>query len=172
MKFAGGMKQYSTNRTFTVSLRNQLSDVILEQCNVTTKPTLKPQSKAVATAPKTLTQFINAAWIESKKDFHGSKQSINADDIVMAKMRTFSAWPGRIVSFSKDKKRANIHFFGTHDVGSVDVKEIIPFDRCQNVIKLLLLRQANLFHKGILEIEAIFNVPAEKSLLNECQSLL
>lgn len=158
-----------------MSLKNRLSDVILELCNVTTEPTSivsKQKSIAVATAPKTLTQFINSAWIECKKEFHGSEQPIKSDDIVMAKMRTFSAWPGRITSFTKDKKRANIQFFGTHDVGSVLVNEIVPFNRCQRVIKLLLLRQASPFHKGIREIESLLNVPAEKSLMNECQSLL
>lgn len=168
-----GKKQYSTNGTFTVSLKNRLSDLILEHCVATPKSILvSPLNEGTSAAPKTLNNFINCSWRECKREFHQSGQSIKTNDIVMAKMRTFSAWPGRLTGYTKDKKRAHIRFFGTHDVGSVDIKEIVPFNQCQSVIKLLLVRQVGPFHKGILEIEAILNIPPEKSLLNEYKSLL
>lgn len=152
-----------------------MPDLILEQFNSFSKPKLiekEQRTTATGQAPRTLTQFINSSWIECKKNFQRSVQPIKTGDIVMAKMRTFSAWPGKVTSFTKDEKRAHIHFFGTNNVGSVEVNEIVPFCRCQNVIKLLLLRRVSLFHKAIVEIEALFNVPTEKSLLNECKSLL
>lgn len=152
-----------------------MPDLILEHCNLVSKPVLiekEQKTRAAAKAPRTLTQFINSSWIESKKNFQQSAQPIQIGDIVMAKMRTFSAWPGKVTSFTKDKKRAHIYFFGTNNAGSVEVNEIVPFHRCQNAIKLLLLRPVSLFHKGILEIETLFNVPIENSLLNECKSLL
>lgn len=169
----GGVKQKCDDGTFNIILRNRLSDLVLEHYKdvpkISTVATLaKPTSKLVG---KTLNKHINDAWKSCKKNFLDSKQSVKANDIVMAKMKTYSAWPAQVLTFATNKKRASVHFFGTNNSGSVDAIEIIPFEQCHDVIKLLLLRKMGSFHKGVFEIETILGVPPEMSLLKEIGSL-
>lgn len=121
IELTGDTKQYSTDRTFTLSLKKRNADLILEHGNVIQNPTSVSKAKSLTTtannAPKTLTNFINNAWKECKNEFNNSGNPIKIVDIVMAKMQTFSPWPGKITGFTKDKKRANIYFFGDHNVG-------------------------------------------------------
>lgn len=89
----------------------------------------------------------------------------------MAKMRSYSPWGAQVKGHSKNKKRIHVYFYGTENEGTVDASEIVPFDICEEVIRLLLLRRIGMFHKSILEIERILAVPPELSLLKECESL-
>lgn len=75
------------------------------------------------------------------------------------------------MGYTKDKKRAQIYFFGTNNVGSVDAKEIVVFGQCKNVIRLLLLRTIGPFHKGILEVKTLLGIAEEHSLLKKTIAL-
>lgn len=213
LKVGSSRQKCDDNGTFNITLRDRLSDIVLEHCEVVPKiPTVtaleKPSRKLVAKTinnhrnaaehreemqqstvmskvstvaalekstpklvAKTLNDHINDAWKSCKKNFLDSNLAVNVNDIVMAKMKSYSAWPGQILTLATNKKRASIHFFGTNNRGSVDVKEIVPFEYSHDAIKLLLLRKTGPFHKGVLEIETILGVPPNLSLLKEIESL-
>lgn len=116
---------------------------------------------------KNLTTLINDAWKASKKH----KNVMQIGDLVMAKMRSYSPWPGRFDGYTTNKKKAHIHFFGSNNNGSVESSEIVSFEHCESMIRLLLLRKTGEFHKGISEIECILNIPPHLSLLREQESL-
>lgn len=168
--------------------KNSCGDLVMEHItDETPKPERKRLNRAVKSEiesqlstkhvakatqlPRTLDYFISNSWSQCKKTFRTSNQSLNVDDLVMAKMKSYSPWAGQITGYTKDKSRAYILFFGTHDKGSVDVAEIVPFNQCHDAIRLLLMRNTSDFHKSIYEIERIMAVPAEMSLLNEQHAL-
>lgn len=161
-------KQHSTNRSFRINLKRHLSELVLEVCDATPKV-----NTTITEIPmgKTLNSLINASWRTCKKDFAASGQCLQIQDLVLAKMRGYQPWGAQITSFSKNKKRAIVHFFGTNNGNSVDVSEITAFSHSQDVIRLLLLRKFGTFHKSILEIETILKVPAELSLLKEREKI-
>lgn len=168
----GETTQKSETRTFNVIIRKQLSELVLEHCKVAPISSVAAKAKLhTQLVAKSLNCHINDAWRSSKKIFLDSKRSVQVNDIIMAKMKTYSAWPGRLSSFTKNNKRASVHFFGTNNIGSVDVIEIVPFELCHDVIKLLLLRKMGQFHKAVLETEAILKVPDNLSLLKEVEAL-
>lgn len=190
-----GKNHYSKSNTFNFRLKKHLSDLILECCDPVEKSPIqhfapnevrKSLAPIEKTAPidalkslapvnnstpievgKSLTALINQSWKKSKIDFKASGRSIDVGNLVMAKMATYSAWPARIDGFTKNKKRAQVFFFGTNNVGSVNTNEIVCFSECYSVIRLLLLRKIGPFHKGIVEIEAIQGIPSELSLTKE-----
>lgn len=86
-------------------------------------------------------------------------------------MATYSPWPARIESFSTNKKRTTVQFFGDQTTGSVNSNEIVPFAICKNVIRLLLLRKLGPFHKAIVEVEKLLQVPPELSMLREDKAI-
>lgn len=103
---------------------------------------------------------------------HARKTSLTPiNDLVLARMKTYSARPGKLSSFAKNNKRATVHFFRSNNSGPVDVCEIVPFEQCYDAIRLLLLRKVGPFHKAIREIETILEVLDNMSLLKEIGSL-
>lgn len=188
----GKQTEKSKNGTFEITISTQGCGILLlkppvlpivpallrDLPNRTAKKAPNPVVKMTSTAlvarqvlPKSLNSFISNAWNQCKKDFCASNQCLNLNDIVMARLKSYSAWPGFITGYTKDKRRAYVEFFGTHDVGSVDVKEIVRFIDCYDTIRLLLLRKTSDFHKAIIEVERIQNVPPEMSLLHDLNAL-
>lgn len=178
-----GMKQHSSSNTFAISFRKQMNEFLLENMTDTPPPTSVPatasntesalnlKTNRKADTAKTLNNLINDAWKVCKRDYLALNKQPEIGDIVMAKMKSYSAWPDRVHGFTKDKKRVQIYFFGTHYTGSVDAKETVAFHHSESVIRLLLLRMVGPFHKGISEIEAILGISHEHSLLRERNAL-
>lgn len=120
---------------------------------------------------KPLNSLINEAWTKCKNNFKKTNQSIEIGSLVLAKMKGYSSWPARVEDFTKNKKRAKVFFFGSSNCGTVDAIEIVPFEECSDIIRLLLLRKIGEFHRGIVEIERVLGVPPELSLTNELFSI-
>lgn len=179
----GSKVQVSNDKTFRIKITKQSGELVLNHDIVELrrgsrraaeqKPNsvVERASKTVAPLPRTLDYFINNSWNNCKKDFRASNQSLNIDDLVMAKMKSYSPWAGRITGYTKDKRRAYIQFFGTHDTGSVGIGEIVAFSACHETIRLLLLRKISDFHKSIIEVESVMGVSEEMSLLNDQNAL-
>lgn len=191
-------KYYSSGHLIEITLKRRLSELVLECCQevpsveisaIAPKKRTCTRNKAPiidthivaekASAPKvvvkTLNSLINADWNKLKKEFQ-QQQSISPvvienRHIVMAKMNSYSPWGARVEGFNANRKRVHFYFFGTDNRGTVDSTEVIPFQDCHSVIRLLLLRKTSQFHKSIVEVEKILNVPDELSLLNEQNSL-
>lgn len=177
-----GCKQNSSNNTFTFELKGRGADVRLESSVEQKKiqetnakmaePTVTSkicQTKTIAPKllVKTLTVMINDAWTKSKREFKLSGLRAEQNRIVMAKMSGYSAWPGRIVDFTKNGKRAHIYFFGSNNNGSVSITEIVPFEQCHEVTRLLLLRKMGQFYRSVIEVERFLGIPDELSITRE-----
>lgn len=106
-----------------------------------------------------------------QKKFQSSGQLIKVGDLVVVKMKPYSPWGAHVKGHSKNKKRVHVHFYGTNNEGTVDASEVVSFDICTEVIRLLLLRKIGMFHKSIVEIEKTLDIPQELSLLKECEAL-
>lgn len=81
-------------------------------------------------------------------------------------MKTYCPWPSRINAISITKKTANVHFFGTNQIGTVPLKDIVSFGECTDVILLLLERKKEDFILAVHEAEKEAGVPESLSLLN------
>lgn len=130
------------------------------------------QSKSDKHIVKTLIQLVNESWKEIVRQKKQSKIILKENDIIMAKMKGYSPWPGKIVSFSKNRKRAEVYFYGSHNKGSVDVNDMVLFEDSHKVIRFQLLRVLSEFKKGILEVEYEMNVPNESSITNEMNAIV
>lgn len=130
------------------------------------------KNKSNKNIAKTLNQLMNENWVQTKREKKLSKVILEENDIVMAKMKGYSPWPGKIISFTKTRKSAQVYFYGSHNKGSVEEAEIALFEDSHKVIRLQLLRPLLIdFCKGIREVEIEMQIPAELSIMNEPSAL-
>lgn len=139
------------------------------------KPTIaKPASKPTAmNRPKcpTLQNAIDASFEKLKKTFAGTKKQPNVGDFMLARMRGYAPWPSKITDFTKDRKRAKCYFYGSHNNGSVDVNQIVPFADAYELIRLINMRKPVDFAKGVKEVEIENGISHELSSLRELQTI-
>lgn len=139
----------------------------LKSSNIVTYCTLNEIKQSMAinvplkTTVKSLNQLIDIEWRSTK---YANRDEIQLNQIVLAKMRGYSPWPGSVQGFTKNKKRAHLYFFGTNNTGSVDVAEIVHFEKSIEVVRLLLLRPLNGFLKAVLEAERILGIDERLSI--------
>lgn len=179
-------KHHSSNKTFAFELKRHRNEMVLEfnvqpMRKITSRcvkkvETILPQKKektnqTTSKPAKSLNVMINDAWKKCKTEFKSSGLLIEQSTVAMAKMSGYSAWPARIDDFTKNGKRARVFFFGSNNIGSVDISEIVPFEFCREVIRLLLRRKVGPFHRSVLEIERILGIPSELSLTTELFSI-
>lgn len=119
----------------------------------------------------TLQHFIEAAYQKELKFFHESGKQLQIGDAVVARMKGYLPWPGRVESFTSNNKSINCYFFGTHNTGPVGSKNIMPFTSAIETIRLVCLRSPTGYIKGIQEIEIESGVPEEMSCINELKSI-
>ena len=55
------------------------------------------------------------------------KTSFKVDDLVFARIKGYRPWPGRILEIPNPKK-ASVFFFGTYDVGMVNLNDLWPYN--------------------------------------------
>lgn len=171
-------QQFSKNNQFYVELRSSVNELFVvgefDPCttrNLRPKPELKSMKPkkpltSMTKYSKPLATLINTAWKKCKSKQIESSHKISIDDIVMAKVSGYSAWPAIILEFV-NKNRAKVEFFGTepHEkFGLVDVKEITLFENSADVIIPLLKRNARNFKKATKEAEISCGVPELHSL--------
>lgn len=109
-------------------------------------------------------RYSSSLWNEAKKN-RIEMPLINS--IVLAKMRTYSPWPAKIVKILPSKKKALVYFFGTDNHGEVATDEIVPFVEVALLIKQLASMKIRLYKKAVREAEIFQGVPIECSLLND-----
>lgn len=115
---------------------------------------------------KTIAEIANDTWKRCKIDSKSKQIKLDVGQYVMAKMKSFSPWPARVTGFTKNRKKVYVHFYGTHDTGSIEVAEITLFEDSKDVIRIQLLRSLDCFAKGIREIETELGIPDELSITN------
>lgn len=120
---------------------------------------------------QTLTQVINNTFKIALKKFQKKEMMLVTGDYVLARMKGYAPWPGKIISFTKDRSRCSCYFFGSHNNGSVNVKEIVPFVDGFDTIRLISLRRLKEFEKGIIEIELENGIPEHLSSLRQTEAI-
>lgn len=136
--------------------------------NVVKSTNTNDTTRTKADDSKTLNQRINAAWALEKKQKKDNSIVLTQNQLVLAKMKSYSPWPAKILSFTKSRKSSHVYFYGTHNTGRVNEAELVNFEDAHDVIRLLLLRpNLNGFLKGILEVEYEMGVPKELSITNQ-----
>lgn len=86
-------------------------------------------------------------------------------------MKGYAPWPAKIHGFSKDGSKLKCYFYGSHNNGSVDRKNAVPFIDAYEIVRLIKLRQPRDFVKGILELEIENGIPSSLSSLNELAAI-
>lgn len=130
----------------------------------------RKQNNRMDSAP-TLENAIKSTFQKSLKEFKETKQNLSIGDFVLARMRSYKPWPAKIVSFSKNMSSIRVHFYGSHNEGSVSSKEIIPFSDAFSTIRLIKIQNPKDFVKGVREIEIENGIPEERSSLREIELL-
>lgn len=120
---------------------------------------------------ETLTTIINNTFKSALKDVQKKEVKFVVGGYVLARMRGYSPWPGKIISFTKDEKRVSCYFYGTHNNGPVSVTEMVPFVDGFDTIRLIKLRHLENFEKGVKEIEQEHGIPGHLSSLRETESI-
>lgn len=152
---------------------NLANDRILRsnlKANINDMDCLTDQTKTPITTvskfSKPLDKMINNSWRKCKSENTARDQKISINEIVMAKVSGFSAWPAIVLDFI-NKRRARVEFFGadSHEkIGLVDLNEITPFKYSTDVILPLLKRDARNFKKAVREAEIAAGIPNSKSM--------
>lgn len=140
------MLHFLFNLTFFSLLAHQPIHSWCEWTNICPEPNSRSNltKQPIIKAP-TLQQLIMDTFEKALKEFHQA----------------------RITSFTKDRRRAWCYFYGSHDNGCVESKEIIPFEHRFSTIRLIKVRNQTNFVKGVREIEIENGIPEHLSSVRE-----
>lgn len=119
----------------------------------------------------TIQQFITVSFDNQLQNFKKNEIQLKKGDAILARMKGFDPWPAKIVDFTNDKKIIKCYFFGTHNTGSVGIRNAIPFVDAIETVRLVCLRKPVAFVKGIKEIEIECAIPNEFSCLREFEQI-
>lgn len=114
---------------------------------------------------RTQSYAIKSTFEKSLKEFEKTKTKFEVGDLVLARMTGYAPWPAKIVSFTKDGRRATCFFFGSQNQGPVGVRQMIPFKDGFDVIRLVKMQCLTDFEKGVREIEIEHHIPEDMSSL-------
>lgn len=78
----------------------------------------------------------------------------------LAKMNTYSPWPSMVLDYKDD--RTVVYFFGEGTTGTVQSKEIVPFEKCP-VLARKYLNVAG-YSRAVRELEISLNIPLHASI--------
>lgn len=148
-------------KTITIGLSFNSKEAIVNHCTVDRPVKLN--------RPKTLNQLIEMSWRKCKTE--NTNDELKEGQVILAKMRGWSPWPCIIEKFTANRKRAKVHFFGTNQTGTIEIKESVRMEKANEIIKLLLLRSLDFFWRGIREAEGVLGISEEHSVTREQQAL-
>lgn len=129
------------------------------------------QRKGTMLIVPTLQSLIDSTFKREAKQFENSGQKFEEGDAVLAKMSGYCAWPSHIDGFTKNGRRMKCYFYGSHNIGTVDVNQAIPFKDTFSIIRLINLRDPPQFAKGVKELELENGIPDELSALREVSAI-
>lgn len=93
-----------------------------------------------------------------------SKNRLSEGLIVLAKMRTFAAWPARILSFGKSY--INVHFFGDDTTGHVSYDQVGLFQENHKLIQFNLKKKIRGYTRAVICAEGALKIPQHLSIFN------
>lgn len=131
---------------------------------------IKPKMTVAQLHQRSIYKLTETAWRHCKSNYKQEvsegRPSLAKNDVVMAKLKGWSAWPAIILDFV-NKNRVKVKFYGVGEeeqLGFVEYKEISPFEISAEVIKLLLNRNDSKFKRAVREAEIVNGIPAAVSL--------
>lgn len=94
-----------------------------------------------------------------------NKDLLSEGQIVLAKMRTYAAWPATIKSFGKSN--INVHFLGDETTGNVLFENVGFYQENYQLIKINLQKKICGYPKAVRCAEVLLNIPDHLSMLSE-----
>lgn len=168
----------SSNRTFNIDIKIANGTLSVEKSQVipvqivstrtlrTRKPIgnslskkMKPNRNSnmiVAQQTKPTSHMIDKAWRKCK--IESAQAIIRPNDVVMAKLKGYSAWPAVVLKLQN--KKAKVEFFGAHvneKLGLVNLSEVTPIVNAAETIGLLSMRNNVQFDRAIHEAKRIMS---------------
>lgn len=133
---------------------------------------LEQQRKGAVPTVPSLQSVIDSTFKREARQFENSGGRFEYGQAVLAKMSGYAPWPARIEGFTKNGRRVKCFFYGSHNTGTVDINQVIPFKNAFSIIRLINLRNTRDFAKGVKEIEMQCGVPDELSALKEMNAIV
>lgn len=161
--------EMETNLTITLT-RSNFTVQCSQQEIETTQSKLRYELRKRKLAPQNIVPPAKRARTEIARRMPLPKLIVAQSDslveglVVVAKMKSYAAWPARIVSFRKTC--VTVHFFGDDTSGNVPYNGIGLFEANSELLKWNLMKKINGYRKAVLNLETILNVPAHLSILN------
>lgn len=122
------------------------------------------QNITLPPAKKTCSTIVRANRLITPKLIPIEKDKLKVGMIVIAKMKTYSAWPAVITSF--EKTGVKVQFFGDDTTGKITYNNIGTFHDNEMLIKLNLKKKINGYIKAVRCAEGVLNIPPHLSILN------
>lgn len=143
----------------------------LRQRSIKSTNPSQPTQSIKKTKPKNAIVKMNVPCpIKLWKTLKNSRSAIPPkNSIIVAKMRSFSPWPAKLVGLHN--KTALVYFFGTGEHGEVKSDEIILFEDALLLLKALSLKKLKNYHRAIREAEIFLSIPTDASILNHFFSM-
>lgn len=118
---------------------------------------------AVCSQPKRIRAVVRANT-KVPKLVIASKDILSEGVVVLAKMRTYAAWPARIKTFRKTC--VNVEFFGEETNGNVPYSDIGLFQHNHQLIIFNLQKKIKGYRKSVQCAEGTMEIPTHLSILN------
>lgn len=96
-------------------------------------------------------------WSVLKKE---NKDKVEVDMYYLAKMRTFSPWPSKVLE--TDKKNTKVYFFGDGTTGKIPTNEVVPVNNCVTLMKKLFHLDG--YIRAVREMEIYLGIPQHASI--------
>lgn len=119
---------------------------------------------ALSPPPKRARNNGIVACMKMCKLMPASKEELVEGMVVIAKMRSYAAWPAMIQNFRKTC--INVRFFGDDTTGNVPYDSIGLFHANTMIIKQNLTKKIAGYYKAVSMAEGTLKVPSSLSILN------
>lgn len=96
-----------------------------------------------------------------------SKNLLSEGVVVLAKMRSFAAWPARILSFGKSY--IDVHFFGDDTTGHVSYDNVGLFQDNYQLVQFNLKKNIKGYTRAVSCAEGVLHIPLHLSIFNDIQ---
>lgn len=93
------------------------------------------------------------------------KEELSEGNIVLAHMKSYSAWPARILAFGKSF--VNVYFFGDETTGNVPFENIGFLNENHRLLKFNVQKNVKRYERAVRCMELAIKLPSHLSVLNE-----
>lgn len=102
---------------FQLEIKIKQTKILIVPCEEIVNPIIPP-SKISKPFPRSLNQLISDAWSNCLREKKHAKMTLTESQFVMAKMKGYSPWPGKISSFTKNGKSTKVEMNFAHNFQS------------------------------------------------------